>query len=398
MSRSIGLNRLTSKKVASALEPGKYSDGQGLYLMVDKAMNKRWALVYSRGGRYQAKRTELGLGSARNVTLAEAREKAAAMRAAIRRGEDPRVAREPRRAETFGDAADAYILAMTPGWRNPKHIAQWRMTLGDAYCRSLRARPIAEVSVADVLAVLTPIWGKVPETAARLRGRIENVLDAAAARGVRSGDNPARWKGHLAKLLPARQKLTRGHHAAMPWMDVPEFVASLRARQAVSAACLEWTILTASRTGESIAMEWSEVSGDVWTVPAVRMKSNRPHRVPLGPRCLALLDEMRAFESRWVFPGQKRDSHLSNMAMLEMVKQLKITVHGFRSSFRDWAAETTTFPSEVVEMALAHVVASKVEAAYRRGDMLDRRRPLMMSWERYLCQERAEVIDLAARR
>ncbi len=329
------------------------------------------------------KRSELGLGSAVDVSLAEAREIAANMTAAIRRGEDPRAARPPRKLVTFGDAADAYIEAMQPGWRNPKHVAQWRMTLGDAYCKTLRSRAVDEVGVTDVLAVLTPIWHTVPETASRLRGRIEAVLDAAAARGERTGYNPARWKGHLAKLLPPRQKLSRGHHAAMPWPDVPAFLTQLRRRPAISAMALEFTILTAARTGEVIGAEWTEIAGDVWTVPASRMKSKRGHRVPLGTRCLSILATLRPMGGRYIFPGQRPGSHLSNMAMLELVKPLRITVHGFRSSFRDWAAETTNVPAEVVEMALAHTIANKVEAAYRRGDMLERRRELMLAWETF---------------
>jgi hypothetical protein len=200
---------LTAKQITGKLEPGRYADGGGLYLRVEPSGTRSWVLIYSRGGRGANKRSELGLGSARDVSLAEARETARRMRAAIRRGEDPRAARNPERAETFGEAADAYIEVMSPGWRNLKHVAQWRMTLGDAYCRALKARPVAEVGTADVLAVLSPIWSRVPETASRLRGRIEAVLDAAAARGVRSGENPARWKGHLAKLLPARRPSRR---------------------------------------------------------------------------------------------------------------------------------------------------------------------------------------------
>lgn len=376
---------LTAKQVLGRLDPGRYADGDGLYLRVEPSGTRSWVLIYSRGGRGTNKRSELGLGSARDVSLAEAREIAARMRAAIRRGEDPRAVRGPTKAETFGSVADAYIEAMSPGWRNPKHVAQWRMTLGDAYCRAIRSRPVAEIGTADVLAVLTPIWSQIPETAARLRGRIEAVLDAAAARGLRAGDNPARWRGHLAKLLPARQRLSRGHHAALPWPDVPEFVAELRQRDAMSALCLEFVILTACRTGEAIGARWDEISGDVWTVPAARMKTKRPHRVPLSPRALAILDTIRPIGGQWVFPGAKADRPLSNMAMLKLVRPRGITVHGFRSSFRDWAAEATSFPGEVVEMCLAHTIASRVEAAYRRGDMLERRREVMLAWERYVC-------------
>jgi len=376
---------LTAKKVAGGLPPGRYGDGNGLYLKVSQKGGRSWVLIYSRGARDQNKRTELGLGPASEVTLAEAREIARRMKAAIRRGEDPRAARGLAKSESFASVADAYIEAMSPGWRNPKHVSQWKMTLGDAYCRAIRTRPVAEIGTADVLAVLTPIWSQIPETAARLRGRIEAVLDAAAARGLRAGDNPARWRGHLAKLLPARKRLSRGHHAALPWPDVPEFVADLRQRNAMSALCLEFVILTAARTGEAIGAKWDEIAGDVWTVPAGRMKTKRPHRVPLSPRALVILDTIRPIGGQWVFPGSKPDRPLSSMAMLKLVRQRGITVHGFRSSFRDWAAEATSFPGEVVEMCLAHTIASRVEAAYRRGDMLERRREVMLAWERYVC-------------
>lgn len=214
-----------------------------------------------------------------------------------------------RQVVTFGAAADAYIESMQPGWRNEKHAAQWRMTLGERYCKSLRARPVADVTATDVLAVLSPIWHTVPETASRLRGRIEAVLDAAAAKGERSGDNPARWKGHLAKLLPPRQRLSRGHHTAMPWQDVPAFLDDLRGRAAMSAIALEFTILTAARTGEVIAAEWTEIAGDVWTIPAGRMKSRRVHRVPLTPRCQAIIARLRPMGGRYIFPGQAENSN-----------------------------------------------------------------------------------------
>jgi len=392
-------NLLTAKKVQAESRTGRHADGGGLYLVVSKAAkkddkpNKRWAFIYSRGGRDQNKRTELGIGSAADVTLAEAREKAAAMQAAIRRGEDPKAARAPATIVTFGDAADAYLAAMAPSWRNEKHVAQWRMTLGDAYCKSLRSRPVAEVAVADVLSVLSPIWGKVPETASRLRGRIEAVLDAAAVLNQRAGDNPARWKGHLQKLLPPRRKLSRGHHAAMPWDDVPAYVQSLRDRPAMSALALEFTILTAARTGETIGARWPEIDGDIWTVPAERMKANKRHRVPLVPRCIEILAELRKLGGEYIFPGAKEGQPLSNMAMLEMVKPLGITVHGFRSSFRDWAAEATEYPADLIEMALSHAISNEVEAAYRRGDMLDRRRPVMLAWERHCLGNSKPVVD-----
>lgn len=371
-----GINRLSPKRVASIKDHGRHADGGGLYLVVDQ-YGKRWAFLYTRAGR----RAELGLGPLRDVGLAEARELAAAARGALRKGLDPRSARATR-VPTFGECADAYLSSMAPQFKNQKHLWQWGQTLGDAYCRAIRSKPVDQITTEDVLGVLSPIWVAKNETAARLRGRIERVLDAARAKGHRSGENPARWRGHLDHLLPRRQKLQRGHHRAIPASEVPELIRRLRETDTVAAACLEWCILTACRTGEAIGARWDEVDGDLWTIPAARMKAKRPHRVPLTPRCIAILDELRQMGSEWVFPGQRRGRPLSNMAMLELLRRLEVdaTTHGFRSTFRDWAGDHTSFPREIIEAALAHVVGSETERAYRRGDALERRRDLMAAW------------------
>jgi integrase len=287
---------------------------------------------------------------------------------------------------SFGSFADELVESLKPGFRNAKHAAQWEMTLR-VYAASLRSMRLDDIDTDDVLAVLKPLWQSKPETASRLRGRIERVLDAAKARGLRGGENPARWRGHLNRLLPARQKLTRGHHAAMDYLDVPDFVGDLRVLDSISARALEWTILTAARTGETLGMRWDEINREnqIWTVPEERMKSGRAHRVPLTTRMLEIFDELEAVRTGpFVFSGQKRNRSLSDMALAMQLRRMKVenaTVHGFRSAFRDWSAEETHFPREIAEAALAHVVGDATERAYRRGDALERRRDLMAAWE-----------------
>ena len=278
------------------------------------------------------------------------------------------------------------------------------MTL-QRYCAPLRSRPVDEIDTAAVLEVLKPLWASVPETASRLRGRIETVLDAARARGLigQHEANPARWRGHLDKLLPKRQKLTRGHHAAMPFADVPEFMARLRKRDAVAALALEFTILTAARTGEVLGARWDEIDFKqaVWTVPAARMKGGRAHRVALSGRALAVLKKLDAARTgEFVFPGQRPGKPLSGMAMEMILRRMKaegVTVHGFRSSFRDWCGEVSTFPREVAEAALAHVAGDATERAYRRGDALEKRRALMEAWATY-CEPKADNVVSIGRR
>jgi integrase len=334
------------------------------------------------------------LGSARAVTLARARELASQARAKLAEGVNPRDARRSLESATFRQCADRVIKAMRPSWRNNKHAAQWEMTLRE-YAAPLRHLPVDKITTGDVLSVLKPLWNEKPETASRLRGRVERVLDAAKAQGLRSGDNPARWRGHLDQLLPKRQRLTRGHHAAMSYVDLPAFLLNLQSRQATAALALEFAILTAARSGEVLGARWDEFDLEhaVWTVPAERMKSGREHRVPLSRRALKILKTLRdAREGDFVFPGQKPGKSLSVMALEMVLRRMKIdgvTVHGFRSAFRDWAAECTHFTNEVCEAALAHVIENKAEAAYRRGDLFDKRRKLMEAWAVYCAAPKA---------
>ncbi|WP_375783036.1 tyrosine-type recombinase/integrase [Bradyrhizobium sp. Pha-3] len=387
------INRLNARSVATIKEFGRHADGGGLYLSISPNGGRRWTFLY----RWHGKPTELGFGSARDVSLARARELAGGARAQIAEGVNPKGARKPAGGSTFGECADRLIEAMRPSWRNEKHGAQWTMTLRD-YAAPLRRLPVGEVTVDNVLEVLKPIWQSKPETASRLRGRIEKVLDAAKAQGLRSGENPARWRGHLDHLLPKQSKLTRGHHAAMPYADVPTFMSDLKARDAVAARALEFTVLTAARSGETLGARWEEIDLDraVWTVPPQRMKGGIEHRVPLPKRAVAILKalhEVRVGEH--VFPGQKAKKPLSGMAMEMMLRRMKIedaTPHGFRSSFRDWASECTNFSREVCEAALAHVIESKVEAAYRRGDLFEKRRKLMEAWAIFCSTPKASKV------
>ena len=306
---------------------------------------------------------------------------------------------------TFGQAADALLAAKESEWRNDKHRAQWRMTLTE-YAAPLAKMPVAEVDTEAVLLVLQPLWQKMPETASRLRGRIEKVLDAARAKGAIPRDriNPATWRGHLEHLLPKRSKLTRGHHAALPYADLPAFVAKLREREAVAARALEFTILTAARSGETMGACWSEIDleSKTWTVPAERMKAGRPHRVPLPERAIAILEEMAAVRTgELVFPGQRAGRPLSNMALEMILRRMGadgVTVHGFRSAFRDWAGDRTSYQREVIEAALAHVIGDRAEQAYRRSDALEKRRELMQAWAAYCEPDKpANVIALRGR-
>jgi integrase len=284
---------------------------------------------------------------------------------------------------------------MAPNWRNPKHRPQWEMTLRE-YARPLRDKPVSEITTEDVLAVLRPIWQRIPETANRVRGRIENVLDAAKVQGFRTGENPAAWRGHLKLVLPAHRKLTRGHHAAMPIDDLPEFMAALRARPAIAARCLEFAILTATRSSEALGARWDEIDlgTKVWTIPAFnaktgrRMKAGREHRVPLADRVMEILDEMKPLMvGDHVFSGRRQNQPLSSTALEMMLRRMNrrdVTVHGFRSTFRDWAGNRTSYPRELAEHALAHTIGDKAEQAYRRDDALERRRPMMEEWA-YFC-------------
>jgi integrase len=391
-------SKLTARKVETA-KPGKYSDGGNLYLIVSETGARKWVLRFTWRGRAK----EMGLGSATSVLLADAREKAASARRKIAQGLNPIDERKRDGGiPSFGEMADDVRETLSAGFRNEKHKAQWKSTL-ESYAAPLRAKPVDTIGTDDVLAVLKPIWTTKAETASRVRGRIEKVLDAAKAKGFRDGGNPARWRGHLDHLLPRPSKLARGHHAAMPYEDVAAFIAKLRKREATSALALELCILTAARSGEILGMRWSEIDLDkkVWTVPADRMKAGREHRVPLSPRAIAILRQLEEPKAgEFVFPGQARKKPLSNMAMEMVLRRMKIeeaTVHGFRSSFRDWAGNVSSFPREIVETALAHVIGDKAEQAYRRSDALEKRCKLMEAWAAY-CEPRASENIIHIRR
>lgn len=384
-------NKLTVTQVKAATKPGKLGDGDGLYLYTSPAGGRSWVFVFIRAGR----RREMGLGpfgsGTGQVSLAAARSKADEIREILGRGGDPfkEMAERKARAQrkTFGECADAFFENQKASFRNEKHRDQWKMTLGDAYCAKIRSLPVDAVTTEDVVGVLEPHWLDKHETASRLRGRIERVLDYARVEGLRDGENPARWKGHLEHRLPKpEQRRKRGHHAAMPFKDVPAFMKLVRATTGIGARALEFTILTAARTGETMGATWGEIDFDakVWTVPPVRMKAGREHRVPLPEDAMAVLQDLYAKrQGEFVFPGRSGKKPISNMTMGKVLTTLKAddyTVHGFRSSFRDWAGEHTEFPREIAEAALAHVVGDEVERAYRRGDALEKRRKLMTAW------------------
>lgn len=386
------LNRLNPRSVVTLSKPGRHADGGGLYLSIGPGEARRWVFLY----RWRGRLKEMGLGGLTSVGLAKARQRAAEARELIADGIDPLEAKKAAQAvPTFGNLADAFVSDLGPQWRNEKHRAQWKTTL-EKDAAPLRPLAVDKIDTADVLDVLKPIWAVKPETASRLRGRIERVLDAAKAKGFRTGENPARWRGHLDHLLPKRAKLTRGHHAALPYTDVAAFVAELRERDGMSALALEFAILTAARSGEVRGATWAEMDLEaaVWTVPAERMKAAREHRVPLPPRAVAILEKVKllADPGGLVFPSAKPGTPLSDAAFAALLKRMgkatgAITPHGFRSSFRDWAWEVSAFPRDLAETALAHVVGDETERAYRRGDALARRREMMEAWARYCDSE-----------
>ena len=400
--------RITALFVRHVKRPGRYSDGRNLYLQVRKStrkipgddVNKSWVFRYARFG----KDTWMGLGPYPDVTLSEARELATRERKKLLRGIDPLTDKRARQRAaraahddmlSFAECAELYVESQAPGWSNPKHIEQWRNTLKKLAGPIIGRLSVDEIDTALVMRCIEPIWTTKTETASRLRGRIEAVLDWAAVRGYRKGDNPARWRGHLDKLLPRPSQVVRvKHHAALPYTEVGAFMQQLCNDKGVASRALELTVLTAARTNEVIQAEWSEFDLDLktWTVPAERMKSKREHRVPLPDAAVLALKAVKGRSKRYVFPGHKRGSHLSNMAMMQVLKRLGrtgITVHGFRSTFRDWCAESTNYPSDVAEMALAHTLRDKTEAAYRRGDLFEKRARLMADWARY-CSKIAE--------
>ena len=382
--------------------PGKYADGGNLYLQVRKStrkipiddVTKSWLFRYSQFGRD----TWMGLGPYPDVSLSEARNLATRERKKILQGIDPLTDKRARRIAaraahdnmlSFAECAELYVESQAPGWSNPKHIEQWRSTLKNLAGPIIGHLSVDQIDTTLIMRCIEPIWTTKTETASRLRGRIEAVLDWAAVRGYRKVDNPARWRGHLDKLLPRPSQVARvKHHPALPYIEVGAFMQQLREDPGIASRALEFTILTAARTNEVIQASWSEFDIDLrtWVVPAERMKSKREHRVPLSDVAVAALKAVKGRSKRYVFPGHKRGSHLSNAAMMQVLKRLEqtgITVHGFRSTFRDWCAESTNYPADVAEMALAHTLRDKTEAAYRRGDLFEKRTRLMADWARY---------------
>jgi integrase len=410
-----------SAQFVRTAKPGRYCDGDGLYLLVKKSGARFWVFRYKVNG---SKLREAGLGRAgegrNSVRLAEAREKASTLFRQVKSGIDPLSAKEAMavaakaaaqdaavKRVTFREGAQRYIDGHAPSWGNPKHAAQWRATI-ETYANPVFGDlPVGDVATTHVLAAIEPFWLSKPETASRLRGRIERILDFAKTRGWRAGENPAAWKGHLALTLPARSKVRKvEHHAALPWREIGDFMITLQDQQGVGARALRFAILTAARSGEVRGARWSEIdmSAATWIVPADRMKGGREHRIPLSAPALEILCEMAEVRvsndsEALVFPGRDAGRPLSDMSLTAVLRRMRrgeLTAHGFRSSFRDWAAEMTAYPAELVEMALAHAVGNKVEAAYRRGDLFDKRRRLMDDWAAFClspsASERSNVV------
>ena len=395
-------NKLSAARVRNAKEPGWYGDGRGLWLRIRGNGAKSWALRYT----FRGKAHTMSLGTYPEVTLEAARARALEARRGLKDPDNPRDPIAERRererqarladmAQTFAAVADTYITAHAGGWKNEKHAAQWKATLTTYAYPVIGQTPVQAVATDDVLRVLEPIWTTRTETATRLRQRMEAVLDYAAARRMRTGENPARWRGHLDKLLPQPTKVAaKRHHAALPHAEIGGFVAALQAQEGVAARAFEFAILTAARTGEVVAARWEEIDLDaaVWTIPPERMKAGKEHRVPLSPRAVAILKEMQAHESEsggYVFPGLERGKHLSTgafRACLKRMGRLDITAHGMRSTFRDWCGEETSYPREVIEHAIAHQLRDKAEAAYARGDLFKKRRRLMDAWAQRCAQ------------
>jgi integrase len=408
MARS--LHRLSALKVDRTKTPGMYADGGGLYLRVADGGSKQWIYRYVTNGRPR----DMGIGPVHVLTLAEAREKAREAAKLRLEGIDPIAAKHAQRAAaavaaasamTFRQCAEGFIKDNEASWSNYRHRLEWQRSLAAYAFPVLGNLPVAAIDTPLVLKVVKPLWQRVPKTASKVRGRIENVLGWATVHHYRSGDNPARWQGHLEHALPTVAKSE--HHAAMPYAEVPAFLAKLRENTGVPARCLEFTVLTAARLGEALHATWDEINLDsgIWTVPASRMKGGKEHRVPLSRAALAVLKDMQAIrQSDYVFPGARDGRPIGKNMPLKLLNKLTgdgATVHGFRSSFRDWAAERTNFPREVAEMALAHAIPDAVEAAYRRGDLFDKRRKLMDAWAAYCAKvetEAGKVVPITARK
>ncbi len=378
------LNRLTSLSIGRLTEPGRHADGGNLYLSVSNNGGRRWVFLY----RWQGKPTEMGLGGVNSISLKQARELAAAARSQVAMGINPLAEKRKRRAHvpTFGECAESFIETNKSEWRNDKHIAQWSATL-KSYAEPIWNVAINQIETVDVLKILKPIWSTKAETASRVRGRMERVFASATTRGFRSGENPAQWRNHLENELPKRRKLSRGHHAALDFRDIPDFMAKLRLQLGAASSALRFLILTGGRTSEVLNARWTELDLDAghWTIPAERMKAGKEHRVPLSKEACEILLALSSSGSTGFVFKSKASKALSNMAMAELLKRmdLKVTVHGFRSSFRDWIAEKTSYSNEVAEAALAHTIKNSVEASYRRGDLYEKRRELMRDWSAY---------------
>jgi integrase len=387
-------NRLNTMKVMKAKRPGMYADGGSLYLRIAPGGSKQWVFRYSIGGRLR----DMGFGSIHTLSLAEAREKARDARKQLLEGIDPIEAKQARtaalraadaKAMTFRQCAEQFMRDHASEWTNRKHAFEWRSTLERYAYAAIGGLPVQAIDTPLVLKVVKPLWERVPTTAKRVLGRIENVLGWATVHHYRSGDNPARWTGHLEHALPT---VTKGeHHAALPYAEAGSFMAKVRADIGIGARCLEFIILTAARMGEATNATWDEIDleSKVWTIPAGRMKAGKEHKVPLSNAAIAVIEQMAAIrQSAYVFPGRLIGKPLTENSVWRLAKAAAddegVTVHGFRSTFRDWAAEQTSYPNHVVEQALAHTIPNAVEAAYRRGDLFEKRRRLMDVWARYL--------------
>jgi integrase len=374
------------KNIRSIDKAGMHGDGGGLYLKVTKSETKSWIYRFQLNG----KRREMGLGDANVIGLAKARLLAADCRVIVADGRDPIELRNIEvvpAVPTFQELSIEHIRQNESGWSNEKHAKQWAATLTKYAYPVIGKLPVNQIETRHILTILEPIWAAKAETAKRVRGRIEAILDRAKVLGHRQDQNPATWRGHLSLLLPAKNKIASvQHHPALPYQDAPEFYAAIGERDGFAALGFQFMILTAMRTGEVLGATWQEIVDDRWVISAERMKARRAHSVPLSDEALDILDRARKISTNnYLFPGYR--GPLSNMAFLAILRRMKrqdITPHGFRSTFRDWAAETTSHPSDVVEMALAHTVANKVEAAYRRGDLFEKRRALMADWATYL--------------
>ncbi|MBS0277781.1 MAG: integrase arm-type DNA-binding domain-containing protein [Proteobacteria bacterium] len=394
------MGKLTALKVQQLTKPGSYGDGGCLYLYIKSDGKSRYSRAWVYRFKLNGQRREMGLGPVALVSLADARIKTLEYRKMHLEGIDPIEVRKAKREQakidrkggvTFRACAERYIASHKAGWKNDKHAAQWPSSLGAYVYPIIGAKPVYQIDTAQVMKVLEPIWATKAETASRVRGRIETILDWAKVHSYRTGDNPARWHGHLDKLLPSRSRVKRiKHHPALPYAEMSSFMAKLRAQEGVAARALEFLILTVARTSEVIGTPPNEIKGKVWIVPPERMKAGQEHRVPLTVPALAVAESMKAMGGSYLFPGRKLDAPLSNMAMLKLLARMGhpgLTAHGFRSTFKDWVSECTDYPSEVSEMALAHTIDNKVEAAYRRGDLFRKRIALMDDWARFCAGE-----------